>query len=122
MVSPSTGYEVVTQVIKGIEEFTLNVKYDLTMVPGDPDGAILTVSPSSYEDVAALNSVTLTFGPRHLGTELCGHAPGRAARLAQAKLGSWRTTLPPSSSRAPTPRPRRACRVGGIVLPCTSKR
>jgi hypothetical protein len=61
MVYPSTGYEVVTQVIKGIEEFTLNVKYDLTMVPGDPDGAILTVSPSSYEDVPALNSVTFTF-------------------------------------------------------------
>jgi len=61
MVYPSDGYEIVTQVLTGIEEFTVNVKYDLTMTPEDAEGAIVTVEPPAYEDVPALNSVTFTF-------------------------------------------------------------
>lgn len=61
MVYPSDGYEVVEQVITGIEEFTVNVRYDLTMTPDDPDGAIVTVDPAAYEDISALNSVQFTF-------------------------------------------------------------
>jgi hypothetical protein len=67
MVYSSTSYDIVERVVQGIEEFTENVTYDLTMVI-DPDGvasfptdAAVTVSPAVQYDVPALNTVTFTF-------------------------------------------------------------
>ena len=67
MVYSSTSYDIVDRVVEGIEEFTANVTYDLTMVI-DPDNvanldndAIVNVSPNVYYDVPALNTVIFTF-------------------------------------------------------------
>ncbi|MCO4769591.1 MAG: hypothetical protein KDA24_06125 [Deltaproteobacteria bacterium] len=60
MVYSSGSSAIVDQVVAGIEEFTANVTYDLEMVATDPDGAIVSVSPSVMYDVPALNTVTFT--------------------------------------------------------------
>ena len=67
MVYSSTSYDIVDRVTEGIEEFTSNVTYDLTMVI-DPDNvanldnvAIVNVAPNVYYDIPALNTVTFTF-------------------------------------------------------------
>ena len=65
MVWSSGTYNIVDQVIAGVEEFTTNVTYDMTMEASDPDGAIVTIDPPSYEDIPAMNVVefTLTLQP-----------------------------------------------------------
>lgn len=60
MVYASDGSSIVDQVVQGVEEFTANVTYDLTMEAEDPSGTIVTVSPEAYYDVAAANTVTFT--------------------------------------------------------------
>ncbi len=60
MVYNSTGYDIVSQVVTGIEEFTSNVTYDLSMEVEDPTGAVANVSPAAYFDVPALNTVDFT--------------------------------------------------------------
>jgi hypothetical protein len=60
MVYSSTGYDIVDQVVAGIEEFTSNVTYDLSMVVDDPTGAVANVDPVAYFDVPALNTVDFT--------------------------------------------------------------
>jgi len=67
MVYASSSYNIVDRVIEGIEEFTANVTYDLTMEI-DPDNvanleniAIVGVTPNVYYDVPALNTVIFTF-------------------------------------------------------------
>ncbi len=60
MVWSSNSYNIVDQVVSGIEEFTANVTYDLTMETDDPDGSVVDVDPIAYYDVPALNSVTFT--------------------------------------------------------------
>ena len=60
MVYNSTGYDIVSQVVTGIEEFTSNVTYDLSMVAEDPTGAVASVAPVAYFDVPALNTVDFT--------------------------------------------------------------
>ncbi len=67
MVYTSGSYDIVDRVTEGIEEFTANVTYDLTMVI-DPDNvanldneAIVNVTPNVYYDVPALNTVTFSF-------------------------------------------------------------
>ena len=65
MVWSSTSYDIVDQVITGIEEFTANVTYDMTMEYTDDDAYVVTVDPPSYTNVPALNTVefTLTLSP-----------------------------------------------------------
>jgi len=65
MVYSSANGNIVNQVLAGIEEFTLNVTYDLTMETADPAGTIVNVDPPFYEDVPALNTVefALTLQP-----------------------------------------------------------
>ncbi len=60
MVYNSQTYGIVDQVVAGIEEFTANVTYDLTMVAEDPTGAVANVDPVAYFDVPALNTVDFT--------------------------------------------------------------
>jgi len=60
MVYNSDGYDIVSQVVTGIEEFTSNVTYDLSMVVEDPTGAVANVDPVAYFDVPALNTVDFT--------------------------------------------------------------
>ena len=60
MVWSSSSYNIVDQVVAGIEEFTANVTYDLTMEVDDGDGALVDVDPPSYADIPAMNSVTFT--------------------------------------------------------------
>jgi len=60
MVYNSDGYDIVNQVVAGIEEFTTNVTYDLSMVVEDPTGAVANVDPVAYFDVPALNTVDFT--------------------------------------------------------------
>jgi len=60
MVYNSEGYDIVDQVVAGIEQFTSNVTYDLTMVADDPTGAFTEVAPVAYFDVPALNTVSFT--------------------------------------------------------------
>ena len=65
MVWASQSYNIVDQVVGGIEEFTANVTYDLSLVTAAPEGTIVTASPSVMNDVPALNTVTfaLTLSP-----------------------------------------------------------
>ncbi len=65
MVYSSTSYDIVDQVMAGLEEFTLNVTYDMTMETEDPDGAIVDIFPPSYSNIAAMNTVSfdLTLTP-----------------------------------------------------------
>ncbi len=65
MVWSSQSYNIVDQVVDGIEEFTANVTYDLSIVTNAPPGTAVTASPSVYYDVPALNTVsfTLTLNP-----------------------------------------------------------
>ena len=60
MVYSSSGYDIVNQVVAGVEEFTANVTYDLEMVATDPAGAIVAVDPPVLYDVPAQNTVTFT--------------------------------------------------------------
>jgi len=60
MVYSSGSYNIVDQVVDGIEEFTANVTYDMEMVTTDPTGAITDVDPPVMYDVPALNTVTFT--------------------------------------------------------------
>ncbi len=60
MVYPSSGSDIVTQVVEGVQDFTANVTYDMTMEAEDPDDAIVSVEPPAYYDVPALNTVTFT--------------------------------------------------------------
>ncbi len=60
MVWNSNSYNIVSQVIDGIEQFTSNVTYDLSMEADDPEGTIVTVDPIVMNDVPALNTVTFT--------------------------------------------------------------
>jgi len=60
MVYASDNYDIVDQVISGIEQFTSNVTYDLTMEAEDPSGALASVDPPAYYDVPALNTVSFT--------------------------------------------------------------
>jgi hypothetical protein len=60
MVWSSSDGAIVNQVVQGISEFTSNVKYDMTMVADDPADAIVTVTPTTYFDIPALNTVTFT--------------------------------------------------------------
>jgi hypothetical protein len=65
MVYTSTDSTIVTQVVEAIEEFTANVTYDLTLTTEDPGDTVVGVSPESYVNVPALNTVsfTLTLSP-----------------------------------------------------------
>ncbi|MCO4768666.1 MAG: hypothetical protein KDA24_01455, partial [Deltaproteobacteria bacterium] len=65
MVWSSNSYNIVDQVVDGIEEFTANVEYDLSIVTEAPPGTSVVASPSVMYDVPALNSVdfTLTLTP-----------------------------------------------------------
>ena len=60
MVYSSSSYNIVDQVVDGIEEFTANITYDMEMVTTDPTGAITDVDPPVMYDVPALNTVTFT--------------------------------------------------------------
>jgi len=60
MVYASESYNIVDQVVTGIEQFTSNVTYDLTMEAEDPAGALASVDPPAYYDVPALNNVSFT--------------------------------------------------------------
>jgi hypothetical protein len=60
MVYESDSATIVDQVVQGVQEFTNNVTYDLTMEAADPEGAIVSVSPEAYYDVPALGTVTFT--------------------------------------------------------------
>jgi hypothetical protein len=60
MVYPSSGADIVDQVIAGVQDFTANVTYDMTMEAEDPADAIVTIEPPAYYDVPALNTVTFT--------------------------------------------------------------
>ncbi len=60
MVYSSTDSTIVTQVVDAIEEFTANVTYDLTLVTEDPTETVVSVSPESYVNVPALNTVSFT--------------------------------------------------------------
>ena len=65
MVYSSNSYNIVDQVVQGIEEFTANVTYDLTIEMEAPPGTTVTASPAAYYDVPAMNTVdfTLTLNP-----------------------------------------------------------
>ena len=60
MVYQADGYAIVDTVVQAIEEFTLNVTYDMTLEAEDPDGTLVMVDPPAYYDVPALNTVTFT--------------------------------------------------------------
>jgi hypothetical protein len=60
MVWSSTSYNIVNQIMDGIEEFTSNVTYDMTMEATDPDGTIVDVVPPVMYDVPAMNTVSFT--------------------------------------------------------------
>ena len=60
MVWSSNSYNIVDQVVDGIEEFTSNVTYDLSIVTEAPAGTTVTASPSVYYDIPALNTVSFT--------------------------------------------------------------
>jgi hypothetical protein len=61
MVYSSADTGVVDKVVQGIQEFTANVTYDLTVEHTDPTNAIVDVDPPAYYDVPALNTVSFTF-------------------------------------------------------------
>jgi len=65
MVWSSNSYNIVSQVTDGIEEFTTNVTYDLSLEMEAPPGTSVSASPSVINDVPALNTVsfTLTLSP-----------------------------------------------------------
>ena len=65
MVYSSNSYDIVDQVVAGIEQFTLNITYTMTMEADDPEGTIVDVMPVSYVNVPAMNTVdfTLTLTP-----------------------------------------------------------
>ncbi len=65
MVYSSNSYDIVDQVMTGIEEFTANVTYDMTMEYTDDDAYVVTVDPPSYTAIPAMNEVqfTLTLSP-----------------------------------------------------------
>jgi hypothetical protein len=65
MVYSSNSYDIVDKVLDGIEEFTLNVTYDMTMEAEAPGGTVLNIDPLSYNDIPAMNVVnfTLTLSP-----------------------------------------------------------
>lgn len=65
MVYSSTSASIVDQVVQGVEEFTANVTYDLSIVSNPPEGTTVTANPPVYYDVPALNTVsfTLTLNP-----------------------------------------------------------
>jgi hypothetical protein len=67
MVYSSTSYNIVDQVIQGIEEFTANVTYNMSMEVDDTDddAYVVTIDPPTYFDIPALNTVqfTLTLQP-----------------------------------------------------------
>ena len=58
MVYSSSSYDIVDQVVDGIEEFTANVTYDMELVTTDPSGAITDVNPPVMFDVPAMSTVT----------------------------------------------------------------
>lgn len=60
MVYPSTSYAVVDQVVTAIEDLTLYATCDVTLEATDPDGAVVLVDPTAYDDIPALNTVTFT--------------------------------------------------------------
>ena len=60
MVYSSNSYDIVDRVLDGIEEFTTNVTYDMTIEAEVPSGTLLNVDPPSYSDIPALNVVTFT--------------------------------------------------------------
>jgi hypothetical protein len=66
MVYPSNSYDIVDKVLDGIEEFTMNVTYDMTMEAQAPGGTLLNIDPPSYNDIPAMNVVnfTLTLSPQ----------------------------------------------------------
>ena len=68
MVYSSTSYNIVDQVLTAVEEFTLAVTYDLTMVTDDPDNVIVSHDPVAYYNVPALNTIEfeLTLQPTPL--------------------------------------------------------
>jgi len=65
MVYSSNSYDIVDKVLDGIEEFTTNVTYDMTMEAEAPGGTLLNIDPPSYNDIPAMNVVnfTLTLSP-----------------------------------------------------------
>ena len=85
MVWNSTSYTVVDQVLEGIEDFVSAITYDLTMETDDPDGVIVAVDPTVYNDVPALNTVefTLTLQP----------TPAEAATIFSDRVYVVPTTL-----------------------------
>ena len=65
MVYLSNSYDIVDKVLEGIEAFTLNVTYDMTMEAEAPGGTLLNIEPPFYNDVSAMNTkaFTLTLSP-----------------------------------------------------------
>ena len=66
MVYSSNSYDIVDKVLDGIEEFTLNVTYDMTMEADAPVGTLLDIVCDDCEDIPAMNVVnfTLTLSPQ----------------------------------------------------------
>ncbi len=60
MVYQSDSYEIVDLVVEAVEEFTVNVTYDMNLEAEAPDGSLVYVDPPAYYDIPALNTVTFT--------------------------------------------------------------